>query len=106
MKKTFFLMAFVYLTNFSFSQMTKEAVEFEIAKYTKNNCYKFTIANLSFTKNQTKMVAEDFELKFGEHILTITNKAAYYAIPYTSISYIESSVIASKNSGKFSIYLK
>jgi hypothetical protein len=106
MKKIVFALAFIFLSNLSFSQMTKEAVEYEISKYTKNNCFKFTIASLNYTKIKTKMVKDDFQIKFGEQILTITNDGAYYAIPYTSISFLESSTIASKKEGKFSIYIK
>lgn len=105
MKKLIFIST-LFLSQFSFSQMSKEAVEYEISKYSKNTCYRFSISAVNALKETTKMVEDNFEIKFNESNLTITNGDSYFAIPYTSISMIESSLVASKKDGKFTIYIK
>ena len=106
MKKKLTTLFFLAITSLGFSQMTKEAVEFELLKYTKNTCYRFSIASLNSVKSIENMVDDKFELKFSETVLTITNGDKYYALPYNSINLIESSTEASKKDGKFTIYLK
>lgn len=105
MKKIFFIALFSTFSFLTFSQMTKEAVEFELARYTKNTCYRFSIASLSSIKSLDHMVDDSFTLKFGETVLTITSEGRYFTIPYASIQLIESSVESSKKEGKFTIYL-
>lgn len=105
MKKISLIVALT-LCQFTFSQMSKDAVEFEISKYTKNTCYRFSISSINAAKEITKMVDTSFEIKFNESNLTITNGDSYFAIPYSSISMIESSLVASKKDGKFTIYIK
>jgi hypothetical protein len=94
------------ITSLGYSQMTKEATEFELLKYTKNTCYRFSIASLNSLKSIDIMVDDKFEIKFAETVLTITNGDKYFALPYTSINLIESSTEASKKEGKFTIYIK
>lgn len=106
MKKIFFIVLFSSSVSLGFSQMTKDAVEYELAKYTKNTCYRFSIATLGGLKSLDHMVDETFELKLGETVLTIKNEGKYFTVPYASIQLIESSVESSKKEGKFIIYLK
>lgn len=105
MKKAILGIFFSTIFSLGFGQMKKESVEFELAKYVKNTCYRFSISTLNSPKSIDLLVEDNFEMKFGETVLTITNGERYLALPYQSILLIESSTVANKKEGKFTIYL-
>lgn len=105
MKKLILSALFFFTLSLSFAQMSKEDVEYELAKFTKNTCYRFSIADMGSVRDVTAMVEENFAIKFGDRVLTITCGDSYYAIPYESIGMIQSSVASNKKDGKFTIYI-
>lgn len=104
-KRISFIALFTGFSYLGFGQITKTDAEFELAKYTKNTCYRFSISHMSTIKEIDVMVEDNFEIKFGETMLTILSGNSYFAIPYNSVSMIQSSSKASKKEGKFSIYI-